>query len=409
MKPLALLRTAWFSIGSNKLRTSLTLLGMIIGVAAVISLMAIGRGSQNTITNRIESLGSDLLFVRPTTEGGNFFGGGGTRADLTLDDAYALLDPTFAPSVLAVAPEVQTNGQILGGGENTFATILGITKDYLDIRNFEIELGQFISPAHVISGTSVAVLGSQVREDLYGMRNPIGERIVVNQREFTVIGVLESKGAGEDNRMLVPVTTAAARLTNQRTTQGDVNVQSINVQAKDGESVASALAEITTLLRLRHEITDEDDFLITNQTDTLATLNETNETFALFLGAIASISLLVGGIGIMNIMLVSVTERTREIGIRKALGARRRDIMSQFVTEALLLSIAGGGIGVVLGIALSRLANGRNIAGQDVETVFSGDIALLALGVSAIIGLFFGIYPAARAARLHPIEALRHD
>jgi putative ABC transport system permease protein len=409
MKPLALLRTAWFSIGSNKLRTSLTLLGMIIGVAAVISLMAIGRGSQNTITNRIESLGSDLLFVRPTTEGGNFFGGGGTRADLTLDDAYALLDETFAPSVLAVAPEVQTNGQIIGGGENTFATILGVTRDYLDVRNFEMEMGQFISPAHVIDGTSVAVLGSQVREDLYGTRIPIGERIVVNQREFTVIGVLKSKGAGDDNTMLVPITTAAARLTSQRTTQGDTNVQSINVQARNAESVASALAEITTLLRLRHEITDEDDFLITNQTDTLATLNETNETFALFLGAIASISLLVGGIGIMNIMLVSVTERTREIGIRKALGARRRDIMSQFVTEALLLSIAGGGIGVVLGILLSRLANGRNIAGQDVETVFSGDIALLALGVSAAIGLFFGIYPAARAARLHPIEALRHD
>ena len=409
MGALALLRTAWFSIGSNKLRTGLTLLGMIIGVAVVISLMAIGRGSQNFITNRIEALGSDLLFVRPVSTGGNIFGGGGTSEDLTVEDAFALLDPVFAPSVSAVAPELSTNGQIVAAEEDTFAQILGVTADYFDVRNFTIEVGMGITPAHVLNGSRVVVLGSQIADTLYGERIPIGETVRINEKVFTVVGVLDSKGAGEDNRVLVPITTAASRLSSQRTATGSINVQTINVQVRSTDLIDDALSEVTTLLRLRHRITEEDDFTITNQTETLETLNETNETFAIFLGAIAGISLLVGGIGIMNIMLVSVTERTREIGIRKALGAKRRDIMSQFVLEALLLSMAGGGIGVALGAILVRLSNGREIAGQNVETVFSTDIAFLALGVSAVIGLFFGIYPAARASRLHPIDALRYE
>jgi putative ABC transport system permease protein len=409
MSPLALLRTAWFSIGSNKLRTGLTLLGMIIGVAAVISLMAIGRGSQNQITERIENLGSDLLFVRPTSTGGNIFGGGGDSDDLTIQDAIALLDPVFTPSVSAVAPEVTTNGQIVAAESNTFATIRGVTSDYFPVRNFTIDLGQGITAAHVLNGSRVVVLGSQIAETLYEARDPVGQIVRINEKVFTVIGVLNSKGAGEDNQVLVPITTAASRLTSNRTPDGNINVQTINVQAASADVIDDALAEVTTLLRLLHQITDEDDFTITNQQETLETLNETNETFALFLGAIAGISLLVGGIGIMNIMLVSVTERTREIGIRKALGARRKDILYQFVLEALLLSITGGGIGVALGAILVRLSNGRTIADQDVETVFATDIALLALGVSVVIGLFFGIYPAARASRLHPIEALRQE
>ena len=409
MSPFAVLKTAWASIGSNKLRTGLTLLGMIIGVAAVISLMAIGRGTQNFITSRIEELGSELLFVRPLSTGGGQFGGGGESANLTLNDAYALLDPLFAPSVLAVAPELQSNGQVVATNANTFAQVTGVTRDWIDVRNFTVALGENISPAHVLNGSRVAVLGSDVAETLFGTRDPVGQTVRLNEKVFAIIGVLESKGAGEDRRVLVPITTAADRLASERTSEGDINVESINVKATGPGAVDDAMREAATVLRVRHRITDEDDFIITNQQETLDALNETTETFALFLGAIAGISLLVGGIGIMNIMLVSVTERTREIGIRKALGARRSDVLTQFVTEALLLSVAGGGLGVILGAALTRLANGRSIAGQTVETVFSTDIALLAMGVSAVIGLFFGIYPAARAASLHPIEALRHD
>ena len=409
MSPFAVLKTAWASIGSNKLRTGLTLLGMIIGVAAVISLMAIGRGTQNFITSRIEELGSELLFVRPLSTGGGQFGGGGESANLTLNDAYALLDPLFAPSVLAVAPELQSNGQVVATNANTFAQVTGVTRDWIDVRNFTVALGETISPAHVLNGSRVAVLGSDVAETLFGTRDPVGQTIRLNEKVFAIIGVLESKGAGEDRRVLVPITTAADRLASERTSEGDINVESINVKATGPDTVDSAMREAATVLRVRHRITDEDDFIITNQQETLDALNETTETFALFLGAIAGISLLVGGIGIMNIMLVSVTERTREIGIRKALGARRSDVLTQFVTEALLLSVAGGGLGVILGAALTRLANGRSIAGQTVETVFSTDIALLAMGVSAVIGLFFGSCPAARAASLHPIEALRHD
>jgi putative ABC transport system permease protein len=235
----------------------------------------------------------------------------------------------------------------------------------------------------------------------------------INGRQFTVVGVLESQGGSGlglfDDQVIVPITTAYYRLASQRTVQGGVSVQTVNVQVQSGGAMDSALQEIATVLRLRHRITGEDDFSVSSQQETIETLEETTNTFVVFLGAIASISLLVGGIGIMNIMLVSVTERTREIGIRKAMGARRRDILAQFVSEATLLSLGGGAAGVVLGLALSRLLDGRSLGGQTFQTAFSGDIALLALVVSAGIGLFFGIYPAMRAARLHPIDALRYE
>ena len=332
--------------------------------------------------------------------------------DLTLDDAYALTDPVFAPSIVNVAPEVSTGGSVTYRSTETFTQVAGVTPEFADVRNFEVASGEFISPAHVQGRNNVAVLGSQTTEDLFGERGPVGVDIFISGIRFTVIGVLESKGGtafgNEDSRVLVPLTTAFFRLTGQRTAAGDLTVSLINVQA-DGERIEEAQQEAETVLRLRHEITDADDFIVDTQQSVIDALSETTGTLTVFLGAVAGISLVVGGIGIMNIMLVSVTERTREIGIRKALGAKRRDILAQFVTEAVLLSLGGGLLGVGAGVAASRVLDEFSLAGSELTTVFSGDIAALALVVSAAIGLFFGIYPAARAARLHPIEALRHE
>ena len=403
MNLIGTLQTAFSSLWSNKLRAGLTVLGVVIGVAAVISLMSIGRGAQEAVTSRIQSLGTNLLFVRPDSG----------ASTLTLEDANALLDPVFTPDVAAVAPELSTTGLVVAGRENTRTQIVGVTPEYESVRNFSVGSGQFISAGQVENRSEVAVLGSQVSETLYGLRDPVGQAIRINGRQFTIIGVLESRGGtalgNQDNQVLVPITTAYYRLASQRTTQGDISVQSINVQVKSEGAIDDALQQISTVLRLRHRITGENDFIITSQQDTIETLEETTETFVVFLGAIAGISLLVGGIGIMNIMLVSVTERTREIGIRKAVGAKRRNILFQFVAEATLLSLGGGGIGVLVGLVLSELLDGRTLGGQSFQTAFSGDIAVLALLVSVAIGLFFGIYPAMRAARLHPIDALRYE
>ena len=411
MNPLVTLRIALASLGANKLRSGLTLLGIVIGVGAVISLMAIGQAVQQSITSNIESLGSNLIFVQP---GNSSQGGGGGAATLTLQDAYALDDPVFAPEVMAVAPEIRASGQVSAGRNNTFAQIVGVTPEYTDVRNFPVENGSFITEGHLANNSQVAVLGQTINETLFGNRDPLGQPIRINGRQFEVIGLLKSKGSGFfgnfDNQILVPITTAYYRISSQRTTHGDIGVDSINVQMPDIDAMDSGMRQVATVLRLRHHITGEDDFIITNQRDTIETLEETTNTFVVFLAAIAGISLLVGGIGIMNIMLVSVTERTREIGIRKAMGAKRRDILLQFVSEATLLSLGGGAAGVIIGAAVARLLNGRPLLGNNpMQTAFSWDIAILALGVSAIIGLFFGIYPAVRAARLHPIEALRYE
>ena len=403
MSPLMVVWTALSSLGANKLRTGLALLGVVIGVAAVISTMSVGRGAQQAVTANIEALGTNLLFIRPDSG----------AATLTLEDASALLDPILASSVAGVAPETSTSAQLVAGNENTFTQVRGVTPEYELVRNFPVASGQFISQFLVENRSEVVVLGSQVAETLFGFRDPVGQTLRINGRLFIVIGVLESKGGSglgsQDNQVLVPITTAYYRLASQRTTQGEISVQTINVQVRDGGDIDDAIREISTVLRLRHRITDQDDFTVSSQEETIETLEETQETFVIFLGAIAGISLLVGGIGIMNIMLMSVTERTREIGIRKAMGAKRRDIQFQFVTEATLLSLGGGGVGVLLGLAVSLLLDGRSLGGQNFQTAFSGDIAFLALGVSAAIGLFFGIYPAVRASRLHPIDALRYE
>ncbi len=407
MKPLSIIRTALVSLGGNKLRTALALLGIVIGVAAVISTMSVGRGAQEAITSQIEALGTNLLFVRPQATSQD------SASTLTLADSEALIDPLFTPSVAAVAPEVSATAQLVAGRENTFGQVVGVTPEYESVRNYAVSSGEFITDEQVATRDEAAVLGSQVAETLFGFRDPVGQTMRINGRQFTVTGVLESRGGTAlgnlDNQVLVPITTAYYRLSSERTTQGDITVQAINVQIEDVGSMDDAIQEIATVLRLRHRITDEDDFTITSQEETIETLTETQATFALFLGAIAGISLLVGGIGIMNIMMVSVTERTREIGIRKAMGAKWRDVLLQFVSEATLLSLGGGVAGVVLGVVLSRLMDGREIIGQTFQTAVGGDITILALTVAAAIGLFFGIYPAARAANLHPIEALRYE
>ena len=426
MGPLTIAVTALSSLGANKLRTGLALLGIVIGVAAVISTMSVGRGAQETITSRIEELGTNLLFVRPSIPGQSFFSGGNVvvfrsasfsgqdpTSTLTLDDADALKDPVFTPHVVAVAPEISTSGQIVAGRENTFAQIIGVTPAYESARNYATASGTFITREHVATVDEAAVLGSEIAETLFGNRDPVGQNVRINGRQFAVAGVLESRGSTAlsnlDSLVLVPITTAYYRLSAGRTAGGGVAVSSINVQIDDPANREETIADVATVLRLRHRVTEEDDFTITSQEETIETLTETQETFGLFLGAIAGISLLVGGIGIMNIMMVSVTERTREIGVRKAMGAKWRDILLQFVAEATLLSFGGGIAGVILGVTLSRLMDGRNIIGQTFETAVSGDITVLALVVAAGIGLFFGIYPAAKAANLHPIEALRYE
>ena len=402
MSLIQTIKTAIASLGANKLRAGLALLGIVIGVTAVITLMSIGRGTTEQITGIIQGLGTNLLFVQPEGEG-----------QLTLGDANALVDPVYAPTVLASAPEIRTFATLVAGRENTNAQVVGVTPVYLTARNLDLASGMFIKSQHVDNRDEVIVLGSNVAEQLFQNRDPVGEYVRVNARRYRVIGLLESQGGGGfgtfDTQVLIPITTAYYRLSGERTLTGDVAVNLINVQVRDLEDIDRSIEETSGVLRLRHRITEEDDFTVISQQSTIETLEETTNTLVVFLGIIAGISLLVGGIGIMNIMLVSVTERTREIGIRKAMGAKRRDILFQFVAEATVLSIGGGLLGAAFGYWMTNAVDGRTLGTQTFNTSFSNEFAALALIVSAGIGLFFGIYPAVRASRLHPIDALRYE
>ena len=418
MNPLDIMLTALRSLAANKLRASLTLLGIVIGVTAVIVLISLGQGVQKSITSEFESLGTNLITVTPGSSDGEgfgaFFGAGGDDDTLTLNDAYALLDPVSAPSVIAVAPEINTWAQVAFGRRADDTTILGVTADYDEVRLYVTEQGEFISPVHVRDAASVAVLGAGISESLFGLRNPVGQIVKLNSKPFTIIGVLEANEGGFfgflDRNIMIPITTAHYRLYFNPNSKGEIQVGTISVQAASGEVIESAEREISDVLRLRHRIVDEDDFTITTQEQALEAIASAIGAFTIFLGSIAAISLLVGGIGIMNIMLVSVTERTREIGIRKAMGAKRRDILLQFVTEAGVLSFGGGLVGLALGGLITMAMNGQDfLGGPTLETSIDAQITLLALGVSIGIGLFFGIYPALRAARLHPIDALRYE
>jgi putative ABC transport system permease protein len=398
------------SLSGNKLRSGLTVLGIVIGVAAVIAMLAVGKGAQESITGSINSIGTNLLVVFPGGKGEDRF------RPLTMRDADALRDQLAAPSIEAVAPTLEIGGEVAYGGQRTSSPLFGVTPEYFQVRNLNLAEGEFITDQHLLGRASVVLLGPEVAVTLFGHADGItGETVRIDGQPFRVIGVLESKGGGafgsEDNHMIVPLTTAKARLFGPKSGQSGDRIDVIYVQAAGGDLVPQAMEEIAQILRTRHRITDDiDDFTIFTQQDLLAEAETITNVLTTFLGGIAGISLLVGGIGIMNIMLVSVTERTREVGLRKALGARKRDILTQFLTESSLLSFLGGMIGILLGWLISYIVGQIAAANNAPFTPVVGlDAILLATIFSAAIGLFFGIYPANRAAGLEPVEALRYE
>jgi putative ABC transport system permease protein len=402
------LRVALDGLTVNKLRSGLTMLGVIIGVGAVIALMSIGEGAQASITEQINDIGSNLIFVRP---GGN---GGGS---LTMDDAEAIADSSKVPDVTTVAPEFGQNAQVIFGNENINVSVTGVTPEYQDAYNgVEVANGRFIEEKDVGRRGNVAVLGYQSAIDLFGGFDPVGQKIKVTipsggRVSLTVVGVLaeqNTSGMNDPNTVvLVPITTAQTKMFDGRNSLGKPIVSNITVVAAAEDRADAAVNEIATLLRDRHglDADEDDDFWVMNQADMLEMANQITGIMTAFLGAIAGISLLVGGIGIMNIMLVSVTERTREIGIRKAVGARKADILTQFLMEAVVLSLLGGVIGILLGMGLGKLVDMTGL----MTSVVTLDSVVMAVGFSFAIGLFFGIYPANQAASLNPIEALRYE
>jgi putative ABC transport system permease protein len=381
----------------NKLRSILTALGIIIGVASVVAMVGVGNGAQARIESQVAALGQNLLTVFAGSRRSSGVNAGlGSASTITLADAEALAREVSG--VVAVSPEDSATVQAITNGRNWSTTIVGESPDYLKIRDWELASGSMFTARDVRSAAKVAVIGSKTASELFGPLDPVGQTVRVKNIPFVIIAVLTSKGAGmggqnQDDRIIVPYTTAMKRIT------GDKYIRSVNVQA--------AQQQITSLLRQRHRLVEgnEDDFNIFNQKEISDTVHSVSRVITLLLGAIAGVSLLVGGIGIMNIMLVSVTERTREIGIRIAVGGQPRDILLQFLIEAVTLSLLGGLIGVLVGIGASRLVG--MVAAFD--AIVSLDSVILAFGVSFVIGVFFGFYPARRAAALDPIDALHYE
>lgn len=396
----------YLGVSSNKVRSGLTMLGIIIGIASVIAMLSIGQGAKAQIESNIQSIGSNLLIVMPGAQRGagvTVSAGRGSAQTLTLEDATAL---NGTPGVLAVSPESSRRYQVTARGKNTNTQILGTSPAYLSVRNVSLETGAFFTDAQVASKAKVAVLGPTTRTDLFGEgTTPIGERIRVNGIDFTVIGVTAAKGgsgfSNQDDTVFVPVTTLNAFLT------GSDSISTISVQATNAASMTAAQEAVTNVLLERHKIPTPDraDFTILNQSDLVSAASSITDTFTALLASIAGISLLVGGIGIMNMMLTTVTERTREIGLRQAIGAEKTEIVNQFLGEAILLTLMGGAIGILLGYGISKILSSL----MQMPTVVSWTSVALAVGVSVGIGLVFGFYPASRAAKLNPIEALRYE
>ena len=404
------------SLRANKLRTGLTMLGIVIGVAAVISMLSIGQGAQNSISASINSIGTNLLFLsagsRPTFGGGGGFTFNRNIKSLTMADAQALMDPYQAPSVQAVAPVLQGEISVAANGQTTTTTVYGVTTSYFSIRNETVSEGALFNDQQVNTHARVAIIGTDLSTTLWGQTTGLtGKTILINSQTFTIIGVLTSKGgtaAGSaDNQIIIPLTTARDRVIMRPGT----NVDSIYIQATNANTVSEANTQISDIMRLRHHVAvGKEDFTVTNQQDLLNTASSITGILSTFLGGIAAISLLVGGIGIMNIMLVSVAERTREIGLRKAVGARNRDILTQFLAESSFLSLLGGLLGIVLGWLISVIIGKIATAlGTALNPAVSINAVLLATLFSIAVGLFFGIYPARRAASLEPVEALRSE
>ncbi len=403
------IRIALESLRSNKLRTFLTMLGIIIGVWSVVSLMAIGNGAQKAITDQVQGIGTNLLNLLPGQQRDR--GPSAANVELTLDDAAAVA--RGVPEIEYVAPIFQGSGQIVGGSVSKNVQVSGATPEYAIVRNLKMARGQFINEQMEESARNVVVLGNVLAEEIFGTANPIGERVRINGKALTVVGVLEKSGglSNEDNVTYVPLATGYRTLFGGRsTTSSSYQVSAILMQVRSAEEINLAQQKVEQLMRRRHDLSDdgeEDDFTVFSQATLLSTFATVTTTLTVFLGAIAGISLFVGGIGVMNIMLVSVTERTKEIGLRKAVGAKRRDIVRQFLVEALVMSILGGLIGLGLGYATAATI-GFFFSEYIVPIVTPGAV-MLTVGFSAAVGLFFGIYPAQRAARLNPIQALRYE
>ncbi len=418
MIQLATLPVALRGILANRLRSFLTILGVILGIASVIALTSVGEGSKQMVLDRIGDMGSNVLTVSPGSSSSGFVRGGmGSATTLTYEDAQAIAGSEAVTAVSLVAPVTSTSGQIIAGSNNDRSRIYGVTPVYEEVHDETVAEGQFIQQTHVDSKSSVCVLGSSVAETLFPDGSALGQTVKLSNRLFTVIGVLESTGTSmtsSDNSVFVPITTVMYRLDPERTTTGDHVISTIYLQATKSSKNDLAIEQVTAVLREEHDINtflgDEDDFTVTSMQEIEETLTETSDTLTVLLTVTATIALLVAGIGIMNIMLVSVTERTREIGIRKAVGAKRRHILTQFVLEASSISIVGGLIGIGVGIGASNLLSGTiKLNREHIETSITPESIVMAFAVAIAIGIVAGVYPAFRASRLNPIDALRYE